>query len=98
MKTLREMIDIVGPANEGWRGGLAGEPDMVKTRQSSGGSKQEQAYEDLMTWIDGSLTRGLLDPKIAKHLRQLVLQLKPGAELEEATDPVEKIEELFKNR
>jgi hypothetical protein len=81
---------------EGWRGGMHGEPDLVKTRHATGDTPQAQAYEDLMGYIDASFTRGLMEPKIAKHLRKLVLQLKPTNVAEKAP-PGAKAERMVKH-
>ena len=69
--------------DEGWRGGMHGEPDMVKTRQTTGKSTQEQAYHDLLTGITGAAARNLINPRFAQQLLKLAKQCKPQAELDE---------------
>ena len=70
--------------DEGWRGGLSGERDLVKTRKpAAGANPQEQAYNELGAFLAGAKIRGLIDPHYINQITKLVKQLKPTAGLEE---------------
>ena len=70
--------------DEGWRGGLSGERDLVKTRKPAAGSNpQEQAYNELGAFLAGAKIRGLIDPHYIDQITKLVKQLKPTTDLEE---------------
>ena len=96
MKTLREMMDTIDGVDEGWRGGLSGEPDVVKTRKKNPDPKIE-AWQGLVAIAE----RGAgLDPRVQAYLKQIAKALKPEGydPLGESEDPIQKVEELFKNR
>ena len=82
---------------EGWRGGLSGERDLVKTRKDIvGDTPQEQAYNELGTLLAAAKIRNLIDPNIVHQITKLVKQLNPQAKLKEKAPPGAKAERMVK--
>ena len=82
---------------EGWRGGLSGERDLVKTRRDIvGNTPQEQAYNELGAFLAGAKIRGLIDPHYIDQITKLVKQLNPQAKLKEKAPPGAKAERMVK--
>lgn len=83
---------------EGWRGGLSGERDLVKTRRDIvGNTPQEQAYNELGTLLAAAKIRNLVDPNIVAQITKLVKQLNPQAKLKEKAPPGAKAERMVKH-
>ena len=79
-------------ADEGWRGGLAGERPLVKTRKpAAGATPKQQAYNEIMDLLKASQSG--IDPYIRNHLVKLVRQL--TAEEPVAEKAVSKAQQKF---
>ena len=59
--------------DEGWRGGMHGERPLVKTRQKTGNTPQEQAYNEIIELLKSPTAE--IDPYIRNHLMKLVRKL-----------------------
>jgi len=104
---ITKALDYINTANdyihsekrdmeEGWRGGLAGERPLVKTRKPAAGSTpKQQAYNEIMDLLKSSQSG--IDPYIRNHLVKLVRQLDVSEPVAEKAPPGAKAERMVKH-